>query len=228
MTDAFLATVETFDPILNVADVKPLIVELDGTDHPTVSAAPLAGITPESGDLVLVVTARNALDDEAVSRYYDASEATGRIVHVVKPQGGVFIFTGDYKFVGDLIFDGDVKITGDLNVEGDSELEGDLIVGGDAEIEGTLDVTGDVTLMANLNVTGNTVITGNASCANLTVAGLQTSAPGPLPLTGALLVTGALTVNGALTAASAVIGGVNFATHTHAVTTAPGVTGPPT
>ena len=222
MTDAFLATVETFDPILNVADVKPLIVELDGTDHPTVSAAPLAGITPESGDLVLVVTARNALDDEAVSRYYDASEATGRIVHVVKPQGGVFIFTGDYKFVGDLIFDGDVKITGDLNVEGD------LIVGGDAEIEGTLDVTGDVTLMANLNVTGNTVITGNASCANLTVAGLQTSAPGPLPLTGALLVTGALTVNGALTAASAVIGGVNFATHTHAVTTAPGVTGPPT
>ena len=222
MTDAFLATVETFDPILNVADVKPLIVELDGTDHPTVSAAPLAGITPESGDLVLVVTARNALDDEAVSRYYDASEATGRIVHVVKPQGGVFIFTGDYKFVGDLIFDGDVKITGDLNVEGD------LIVGGDAEIEGTLDVTGDVTLMANLNVTGNTVITGNASCANLTVAGLQTSAPGPLPLTGAWLVTGALTVNGALTAASAVIGGVNFATHTHAVTTAPGVTGPPT
>ena len=222
MTDAFLATVETFDPILNVADVKPLIVELDGTDHPTVSAAPLAGITPESGDLVLVVTARNALDDEAVSRYYDASEATGRIVHVVKPQGGVFIFTGDYKFVGDLIFDGDVKITGDLNVEGD------LIVGGDAEIEGTLDVTGDVTLMANLNVTGNTVITGNASCANLTVAGLQTSAPGPLPLTGALLVTGALTVNGALTAASAVIGGVDFATHTHAVTTAPGVTGPPT
>lgn len=217
MTDAFLATVETFDPILNVAEVAPLIVELDGTDHPTVSAAPVAGITPESGDLVLVVTARNALDDEPVSRYYDASEATGRIVHVVKPQGGVYIFTGDYKFVGDLIFDGDVKITGNLNVEGDSELEGDLVVGGDAEIKGTLDVTGDTTIDGNLNVGINATVTGALAAGSMT-----STVPGPLSIPGAL------TIGGALVCASATIGGIDFATHTHANNApAPGPTGPP-
>ncbi len=102
MTDAFLATVISYSSTLKTAKVQPLIRENDGTDHVPITVKPDAGILPETGDTVLVLTARNNLDGEKVSRFYGASETNGRIVHVVKSKKGVFRFKGDYKLDGNL------------------------------------------------------------------------------------------------------------------------------
>lgn len=135
MTDAFLATVESYDLVLKTAKVKPLITENDGTKHPGIEVKPVAGILPAAGDLVLIVTIRNNLDDSFISRFFSSSESNGRIVQVVKPADGVFTFKGDYKFEGDVEFKGDVTITGDVSIEGDVSLKGD------AAIEGNVTVT---------------------------------------------------------------------------------------
>jgi cytoskeletal protein CcmA (bactofilin family) len=212
MTDGFLATVDSYDEAENTATVSPLVAELDGTPHPQIKVKPVAGIKPASGDTVLVVTIRNNLNDEEVSRYFAASESNGRIIHVVKPAGGVFTFKGDYKFIGDVVFDGNVEVTGDTTldgdltvkgdaeVEGDTTLDGDLTVKGDAEVQGSLDVQQSATIAANAVVTGN-----------LSVGGLQSATPGsPASVIGNLEVTGNLTVNG-----TAFLTGIYFGSHRH-------------
>lgn len=102
MTDAWLATVVSYDPATKTAKVLPLIVENDGTDHVQVSANPVAGTYPEAGDTVLVLTARNNLDDKKISRFFDSSEMNGRIIHVVKSLEGVYRFKGNYRIDGNL------------------------------------------------------------------------------------------------------------------------------
>ena len=194
MTDGFLATVDSYDEAENTATVSPLVAEYDGTPHPQIKVKPVAGVKPASGDVVLVVTIRNNLDDAEVSRYFPASESNGRIVHVVKPAGGVFTFKGDYKFIGDVVFDGDVEVTGDTT------LDGDLTVKGDAEVQGSLDVQQSATIAADAVVTGN-----------LSVGGLQSATPGsPASVIGNLEVTGNLTVNG-----TAFLNGIYFGSHRH-------------
>lgn len=102
MTDAFLATVISYSTTEKAAKVQPLIIEDDGTDHVPITVKPDAGILPETGDTVLVLTARNNLDGEKISRFYTASETNGRIVHVVKSKKGVFRFKGNYQLNGNL------------------------------------------------------------------------------------------------------------------------------
>lgn len=225
MTDSFLAKVISYDKTLNLAKVQPLIVETDGTDRPTVSYPTVAGITPGPNDLVIVVTIRNGSDNAKISRYYEASETNGRIVHVVKPFAGKYVFTGDYEFDGDVKFDGDVEITGDLKIKKD------LTVEGDTTLQGKLDVTLDVTIQGDLTVQGNASVAGNLGCGSL-----QSQPPGSpvvitdgLTVTGDAIVTGDLNVTGSLTAAAATIGAVTFSTHSHAYLSpgGPSFTGPP-
>lgn len=157
MTDSFLASVTSYDSDAGVAVVVPLITEYDGTDHPAVNAIPVAGVFPSAGDIALIVTIRNGEDNAAISRYFEASEAHCRIVHIVTSAGGVFLFKGNYKFTGNIEIEGELHVTGavtldddlsvggDLSVDGDSDLTGDLSVGGDANFDGTVDVTGTAT-----------------------------------------------------------------------------------
>ena len=118
MTDGFLAKVVSYDPTTETAEVLPLIVENDGTKHPGITAKPVAGVLPSTGDVVLVLTLRNNLDDAYISRFFTASESNGRIVHVVTPANGVYTFKGDYKFEGNVTIEGDVAVTGDVSIEG--------------------------------------------------------------------------------------------------------------
>ena len=92
MTDAFIAKV------VGQADggnwtVTPQIIEHDGTLHPDITVSAVEGITPNANDFVLIITARNNLDNSEVQRYYSASEACGRIVGVVQTSSQ-FVFTG--------------------------------------------------------------------------------------------------------------------------------------
>jgi len=211
MTDAFLAKVVSYDKTRNLATVLPMIVETDGTDRPRVDYPAVAGVTPAANDIVLVVTIRNGADNQKISRYYEASESNGRVVHVVKPSNGVYKFTGDFEFKGNVKFDGDVKVTGKLDVDQDTTILGNLTVQGNASVAGTLGCGSlqsqppgsPVIITDGLNVVGDMNVAGAAN------------------------VAGALDVAGALTAASATIGSINFLTHTH-ISNTPGLpTGPP-
>lgn len=218
MTDSFLATVVSYDKAKNEATVSPLIVETDGTDHPDIITKPVAGITPEAKDVVLVVTARNNLDDKTISRFFEASETNGRIVHVVKPQNGVYIFTGDYKFVGDVKVDGKLEVTGDvtldsnLEVKGDTKLDGDLHVVGDSTMDGKLDVTGAVNLHSTCHIAGKATLD-----ADLEVQG-NTTMHGTATFSSGLMVTGTVKLQG-----------IAWSTHTHSYVglLGPAMTGPP-
>lgn len=181
MTDAFLATVVSYVKSTNIAIVKPLIIEPDGTLHPAVNASPIAGITPSPDDIVAVVTLRNNLNDKPISRVYGASETNGRIVDVVKPKNGVFTFTGNYKFIGDVVFKGDVEVTGDVTFDQDLTVTGELEVDGAANFLSTLMVALQLTVGGNLALGGSIVpaIPGN-----------------PIVIPGDVNIAGILKVNG--------------------------------
>lgn len=226
MTDAFLATVISYDVAEKTAVVSPLIVENDGSAHPDITVKAVAGIKPATGDIVLVLTIRNNLDDAEISRYFESSESNGRIIHVVKPAGGVFTFKGDYKFIGDVVFDGDVSVTGDTTMDGDLTVKGDTKVEGDTTLEGDLTVEGDAEIQGSLDVSQNAMMAANATVTgNLSVGGLQSATPGsPASVIGNLEVTGNLTVNG-----TAMLGGIYFGSHRHDYLgpTGPAITGGP-
>lgn len=142
MTDAFIAQV--VGATGGDWTVTPKIIEHDGTTHPDITVSAVGGITPQVNDLVLVVTARNNLDNSPAPRYYMASEACGRIVAIVQTSAQ-YVFTGTFKWIGNLTFDGNVHVTGNLTVDG------------------TLDATGNATMHGNLTVNGNATIDGTLS-----------------------------------------------------------------
>jgi len=121
-SDAWLGTVVGAADNEGEWEVTPLIVEADGSEHPNVICGAASGIVPAEGDKVFVVTMRNNLDGEAVSRFFPPSDSSGVIV-------GVFTALAGYKFVGDFTFDGDVTITGTLSVTGRATV-GNLTVAG--------------------------------------------------------------------------------------------------
>lgn len=99
MTDCFVAKVVGAGTAANTWTVTPLMTEHDGTDHPDILVASTSGITCLPGDLVLVLTARNNIDDSSVPRWFEASEACGRIIAISKSKDGIFRFTGDHTFI---------------------------------------------------------------------------------------------------------------------------------
>lgn len=141
MTDCFLATVISFNSATYEGQIQPLIVENDGTDHPIVKAKSVGGLAPLPGDKVIVVTSRNNLDDQSISRYYEASESNCRIIEIAST-GGIYNFKGNYKFEGNVIIDGDLTTTGDITSAGNLNLAGDALIGGDATLAGNLTVIG--------------------------------------------------------------------------------------
>lgn len=144
MTDAFLATVVSgSEPEWTV---QPHITEPDGTPHKEIIVGTQEGITPSIDDVVLVLTMRNNLDGEYISRVYPSSESNGVIVGVFQAIDG-YTLTGSFNFVGD------VQIDGDLEVNGNITATGDVNVIGNATITGNLSA-------ANLNISGNATIGG--------------------------------------------------------------------
>lgn len=159
--DGFLCEVISPNPIDGTWNVKPKIVEVDGTDMVIIKAKPVGGIDPVVGDVVMVVTTRNNLDDKKINRYYESSDANARIVAVATPVLR-YEFKGDYKFIGDVIIDGNLEVTGDLEVGGDVSVgtilqPGDLVVTGDAEVNGNLDVDGDLDVDGTTNTASLTI-----------------------------------------------------------------------
>ena len=109
--------------------VDPLIIEDDGTNHPTVDVTVRDGLTPTVGDTVLIEFMRNTLSLTSVKRYFDASESNGVIIGIIKTANG-YVLTGDYKFIGNVTIEGDLSITGDMNITGDVTISGNLTVSG--------------------------------------------------------------------------------------------------
>lgn len=135
MVDPFLAKVVA-DNNDGTFTVTPQIIEHDGTMHPDVLVSSIGGITPEAGDTVLIVATRNTLDDTPIQRYFEASEACGRIIDIVKKSAGPYLLTGDYKF------DGDFSCTGDVQIDGKCTIDKDVKVKGNMDIDGTLTIAG--------------------------------------------------------------------------------------
>jgi hypothetical protein len=152
MTDGFIADVRSYNPVDNTWMVEPRIVEFDGTDHPLIKVNAVQGISPNVGDVVMVVTIRNNLDDKKINRFYEASETNGRIVGVAKPVTQ-YVFEGNYKFEGNLIIDGDLTVEDDLRVKGDLEVDGDAFIDDDLSVGGDLEVDGE-TATGSLTVNG--------------------------------------------------------------------------
>lgn len=210
MTDAWLAEVISFDPLTKEAVALPKITEPDGTPHPEITVKAVAGITPEPGDLVLVITLRNNLDDAYISRFFEASETNGRIVDVVKSVQGVFKFTGNYKFTGQFAIDGSLDVTGPVSVDGSLDVTGPATLKNGATITGDASVSGNLSVGANLSVSGSATVSGSAS------------------FTAAATFNGSATFNDSMTANSLVtLGGILFATHRHTCPPLGGDSGPP-
>lgn len=118
--DIFLATVDAKDG--DTWKIKPLIVEVDGTDHPGLVAVANKGVTPSPGDKVLVVTMRNNIDGAKISRYFEATEANAVIVWVFQSESKLTL-TGDFILDGNLTIEGGLTVSGEVNC-------GSLIIGG--------------------------------------------------------------------------------------------------
>ena len=104
--------------------VQPHITEVTGEKALPVFCRSAEGITPRIGDIVFAQPARNNLDAEYVSRWYEGSDASAVILGVY--QSNSYVLTGDYKFVGNL------RVTGNLTVEQNLTVEGDVQVTGEA------------------------------------------------------------------------------------------------
>lgn len=174
MTSAFLAKVVSGDDDEWIVD--PLITEYDGTPHPSITVTTQEGITPNVDDIVLVLTMRNNLDREPISRFYDASESNGVIIGVVTAPNG-FTLTGDFNFIGDVTIDGNLSVTGMFQT-------GQLAVQGDSAIGGNLVVAGSVACAAltaaSALIAGDAIIGGKSFLGHMHAAGTYTvtTAPG--------------------------------------------------
>lgn len=168
MTDAFIARV-----ISNNGDgtwtVAPKITEFDGTPHVPIFVNAVNGLFPNPGDIVMVVTARNNLDDADINRYYEANEANGRIIAISTP-------VVQYSFKGDYLIQGDITLQGNLTIIGDLTMTGELTV------------ANNVTIAQDLTVVGNIDTTGSITSTGLTVLGIDflththaNNAPAPGP-----------------------------------------------
>lgn len=171
MIDSFLAEITSFSSATKKGKIKPLIIMADGTDNQTLDAKAVGGITPLTGDIVLVLAIRNNLDDAKISIYYKPTWSNCRIIHVASPKAGTYKFTGNYQFTGGITFTGDLTVTKDLNVTEN------LIVGKDATVSENLMVTQNATIGGNLNVTGAINAVGKISTLDdLEVAGVSFNA----------------------------------------------------
>ncbi len=170
MTDAFIAEVVSAGTEANTWTVTPQITEHDGTLHPDITVGVVEGITPHAGEKVLILTTRNNLDNSAIHRYYEASEACGRIVAVVQTSTE-FELTGDFKFVGDMTVDGNLHVTGDLTVDGNATISGDADFDG---ADKTVTCSNDLQVDGDLTVNG-TFMNGSV---NMTTHTHSTSSPG--------------------------------------------------
>ena len=122
--DAFLADVVSAGDDPQTWVVQPLLTEFDGEDMEQIKVSS-GEITPSVGDTVLILTMRNNLDFEKISRYYTASASNGIIIKIIKTSANPqYVLTGNYKFVGDL------QITGKLDVSGNTNVDGTLTVAG--------------------------------------------------------------------------------------------------
>jgi hypothetical protein len=142
--DCFLADVVSIDG--TIFTIQPLIKEFDGTPHIEVTA--ISRVTPGIGDTVLVLTMRNNLDLEEISRYYKASASNCTIIGVMKTTANPnYVLTGNYNFIGDTLF------TGNLNVTGNVTIDGNLTVGSNADVTGNVGIDGILTLAGtNMNL----------------------------------------------------------------------------
>lgn len=133
--DAFICDVISKNTVKKTWKVRPRITEVDGTNHPMIDVNAVGGLDPVVGDVVLVVTARNNLDDKKISRFYPPTEANGRIIAIAKPVTKYF-FEGDFEFDGDVVFTGNVTIEKDLTVRKNLTVDEDAEVGGDLTVDG--------------------------------------------------------------------------------------------
>ncbi len=145
--DAFICDVVSKNIAKKTWKVRPRITEVDGTNHPMIDVNAVGGLDPVVGDVVLVTTARNNLDDKKISRFYPPTESNGRIIAVAKPMT-------KYFFEGDFEFDGDFEITGNLQVGGDLTVDGSVDVGGDLTVDG--EVTASDAVINNIRFTTHT------------------------------------------------------------------------
>lgn len=153
MTDAFAAVVTGPGEGLHAWVVVPQIIENDGTPHPPITVQAGGGITPAPGDYVLVLTARNNLDNLPVKRFYESSESNGRIAAVLVAATG-YTFQGTYRFIGP------VSLTGNLAVTGNTTLLGNLTMTGNEAVTGNVNITGNSTISGNLTVAGILTVGG--------------------------------------------------------------------
>jgi len=179
MTDAFLATVESVvDPLQFLYKVTPKIIENDGTTHPVITVRAAKGVTPSPQDVVLILTTRNNLDNKPVQRYFEASEACGRIIAVIQSVASGLVLTGPYNFIGDVTIKGDLSLqtnpdtgsTGSLLAAGNVIIGGEAVVGGDVSVAGNLEVTENCTVSGILTV-GGVVVNGHTHYNNVPVPG---------------------------------------------------------
>ena len=143
MTDCFLATVISYNPLTKIAKIMPLVILKDGTEisNTPLDAKTIQGIKPAINDIALIVTSRNNLDDKSISEYFEPSWANCRLVGIVSTNGS-------YTLRGNYVFESDVTIQGDLSVGGDADIQGDLDVNGDTDIQGELTVQGEATFQS--------------------------------------------------------------------------------
>ena len=170
MTDAFICEVIKKNAIDKTWDVQPKIVEFDGTDHKVITVNAVGGIDPQIGDIVLVVTARNNLDDKEINRFYESSETNGRIVAVAKPMI-FYTFKGDFEFIGTVLFTGGIQTTGDLLVQGDLIVEKNASVGQNLIVTGSISAGSSITATGNISGLGDLTIAGEASVGSLVIGG---------------------------------------------------------
>jgi len=153
-------------------DVDPRIVEIDGTDHPTIKVNAVGGIKAQVGDVVLVETVRNNLDDKKISRFYPASETNGRIVGVAEPVLQ-YVFKGDYKFEGDVTIQGNLEVTENVQVGGNVSVTGNTTISGTLRVSMDLTAENDLIVEKNLNVTEDLTVDGAADVGSLKVGGID-------------------------------------------------------
>lgn len=130
--DSFAAVVKKQNK--NTWDIEPLLIQVDGSVHPPVSAITRSGIVPQPGDIVHVVTMRNNLDLDLVNISDSSSLANSIIVGVLKTTKYIYDydreFNGNLEIKKNLTINKNLAVKGDLAVEGKIEVKGKLIIAG--------------------------------------------------------------------------------------------------
>ena len=128
--EGFIASVESVNE--NLYTIQPLIIEIDGTNHITLTAIVRDGLIPAVGDLVFVQIMKNNIDLDIINRYFEASETNAIIMAVVRPISSdpAYTLQGNYLFTDNIAIGQDLTVEGDVVVEGNLEITGTLTVGG--------------------------------------------------------------------------------------------------